>query len=182
MPPTARLGELTAAAAEALGLPAGLPVIAAAADKACEVLGSGAITPDVAGVSFGTTATVNTTLARYKEAIPLVPPYPAAIPGWYSLEVQVYRGYWMVEWFKREFGHREVAQAAARGVAPEALFDDLVRAVPAGSMGLTLQPYWSPGVRHPGAGGQGRDHRIRRRPHAGAPVPRDPRGSRLRPP
>ena len=69
-------------------------------------------------MSFGTTATVNTTLRPVREAIPLVPPYPAAIPGWYSLEVQVYRGYWMVEWFKREFGHHEVAQAATRGIAP----------------------------------------------------------------
>ena len=137
------------------GLPAGLPVIAAAADKACEVLGSGAVAADVAGVSYGTTATVNTTLDRYKEAIPLVPPYPAAIPGWYSLEVQVYRGYWMVEWFKREFGHHEVATAIARGVAPESLFDDLVRSVPAGSMGLTLQPYWSPGIRIPGPDAKG---------------------------
>lgn len=155
VPPTGPLGELTDAAAEALGLPAGLPVIAAAADKACEVLGSGAITPEVAGISFGTTATVNTTLARYKEAISLVPPYPAAIPGWYSLEVQVYRGYWMVEWFKREFGHHEVALAMARGVAPETLFDDLVRSVPAGSMGLTLQPYWSPGIKIPGPDAKG---------------------------
>lgn len=153
--PTERLGELTEAAAAALGLPVGLPVIAAAADKACEVLGSGAITADVAGVSYGTTATVNTTLERYREAIPFVPPYPAAIPGWYSLEVQVYRGYWMVEWFKREFGQREVAEATARGVAPEALFDDLVRSVPAGSMGLTLQPYWSPGIKIPGPDAKG---------------------------
>ena len=39
VPPTGRLGELKGPAADALGLPAGLPVIAAAADKACEVLG-----------------------------------------------------------------------------------------------------------------------------------------------
>lgn len=155
VPPTGRLGELTPAAAAATGLPAGLPVIAAAADKACEVLGSGAIAPDVAGVSFGTTATVNTTLARYREAIPLVPPYPAAIPGWYSLEIQVQRGYWMVEWFKREFGQPEIAEAAARGIAPEALFEELVRSVPAGSLGLTLQPYWSPGIRFPGPEAKG---------------------------
>jgi len=155
VPPAAPLGLLTGAAAEALGLPVGLPVIAAAADKACELLGSGAIAADVAGISFGTTATVNTTLPRYREAIPFVPPYPAAIPGWYSLEVQVYRGYWMVEWFKREFGQVEVAQATARGIAPESLFDDLVNAVPAGSMGLTLQPYWSPGIKIPGPDAKG---------------------------
>ena len=155
VPPTGRLGDLTPGAAELTGLPVGLPVIAAAADKACEVLGSGAIVPDIAGISYGTTATVNTTLDRYREAIPLVPPYPAAIPGWYSLEVQIYRGYWMVEWFKREFGHHEVAAATARGVAPEALFEDLLSSVPAGSMGLTLQPYWSPGIKIPGPDAKG---------------------------
>jgi len=81
-----------------------LPLISAAADKACEALGSGAIAPGVAALSFGTTATVSTTHRRYVEPIPFVPPYPAAIPGWFSLEVQVPRGYWLVEWFKREFG------------------------------------------------------------------------------
>jgi sugar (pentulose or hexulose) kinase len=154
-PPCARLGELTTAAAGATGLPVGLPVIASAADKACEVLGSGAVTLDVASLSFGTSATVNTTSPRYVEPVRLIPPYPAAIPGAWTLEIQVYRGYWLVEWFKREFGDREVALAASRGVEPEVLFDDLVRAVPAGSMGLLLQPYWSPGVRIPGREAKG---------------------------
>jgi sugar (pentulose or hexulose) kinase len=154
-PPTARLGELCATAAEATGLPIGLPVIAAAADKACEVLGSGAVTPEVASLSYGTTATVNTTMDRYVEPIRMIPPYPAAIPGEWTVEIQIYRGYWMVEWFKREFGDREVAAAAARGIEPEVLFDDLVRAVPPGSMGLLLQPYWSPGVRIPGREAKG---------------------------
>jgi sugar (pentulose or hexulose) kinase len=155
VPPTGRLGDLTAEAAAHLGLAAGTPVIAAAADKACEVLGSGALDPHIGAISFGTTATINTTHRRYVEAIPLVPPYPAAVPGAYSLEIQVYRGFWMVEWFKREFGAREVARAAELGVAAEELFDELVRAVPPGSMGLTLQPYWSPGVRIPGPEAKG---------------------------
>ena len=155
VPATGRLGELTTAAADATGLPAGLAVIASAADKACEVLGSGAIDPDTAGISYGTTATVNTTTTRYIEPIRYVPAYPAAIPGAWTMEIQVYRGYWMVEWFKREFGHPEVAQAVASGVEPEILFDELVRAVPPGSMGLTLQPYWSPGVRIPGPEAKG---------------------------
>jgi len=153
--PTTPLGGLTPTAALATGLPVGLPVIAAAADKACEVLGSGALTPDVASLSYGTTATVNTTTARYIEPIRYVPAYPAAIPDAWTMEIQIYRGYWMVEWFKREFGHREVALAEAQGIEPEVLFDDLVRAVPAGSMGLTLQPYWSPGVRIPGPEAKG---------------------------
>ena len=155
IPPGGRLGEISAAAAEATGIPAGLPLIAAAADQACEVLGAGALDPTVGALSYGTTATINTTQVRYVEAIPLVPPYPAALPGAYNLELTVTRGFWMVEWFKREFGDREVARAAGAGVEPEVLFDDLVRAVPPGSMGLTLQPFWSPGIRIPGPEAKG---------------------------
>jgi sugar (pentulose or hexulose) kinase len=40
-------------------------------------------------------------------------------------------------------------------VDAEALFDDLVAATPPGSMGLVLQPYWSPGVRIPGPEAKG---------------------------
>jgi sugar (pentulose or hexulose) kinase len=155
VPPTGRLGSLTPAAAAATGLPTGLPLIAAAADKACEVLGSGAVTPDIAALSYGTAATVNTTMTRYVEAIPLIPPFPSAMPGAWSLEIQVYRGYWMVEWFKREFASAEVARARVLEIEPEVLFDEFVSSVPAGSMGLTLQPYWSPGVRIPGPEAKG---------------------------
>jgi sugar (pentulose or hexulose) kinase len=153
--PTEPLGALTPSAAEALGLPVGFPVVAAAADKACEVLGSGATDPAIGAISYGTAATVSTTLTRYVEAVPLIPPFPSAIPGAWAPEIQVYRGYWMVEWFKREFGGPEVARAASLGVPAEALFDELVAAVPPGSMGLTLQPYWSPGVRYPGPEAKG---------------------------
>jgi sugar (pentulose or hexulose) kinase len=155
VPPGGILGEVTRAAAEATGIPAGLPLVAAAGDKACEVLGSGALEPTVGAISLGTTATFNTTHRRYVEVIPLVPPYPAAVPDAYSLEVQVYRGFWMIEWFKREFGAVEVARARELGVDTESLFDELVAATPPGSMGLVLQPYWSPGVRIPGPEAKG---------------------------
>ena len=153
--PAGRLGVISARAAEATGIPAGLPLIAAGGDKACEVLGSGALDPHVGAISLGTTATFNTTHRRYVEVVPFVPPYPAAIPGAYSLEVQVYRGYWMIEWFRREFGAVEVAQAREQGTDVEPLFDGLVAATPPGSMGLVLQPYWSPGVRVPGPEAKG---------------------------
>ena len=107
VPPTGLLGEITSSAAADTGIPAGLPLIAAAADKACEVIGAGCSQPHVGCLSYGTTATVNTTHHKYVEVIPLIPPFPAAIPGAYSLEIQIYRGYWMVNWFKQEFGLRE---------------------------------------------------------------------------
>jgi len=153
--PGSTLGQLTPEAASHLNLPAGLPVIAAASDKACEILGSGGLTPDTGCMSYGTTATINTTSKRYVEPVRLMPPYPSALPGHYSTEVMIYRGFWMVSWFKREFGMREQAIAEERGIEPEVLFDELVKAVPAGSMGLMLQPYWSPGVRQPGPEAKG---------------------------
>jgi sugar (pentulose or hexulose) kinase len=155
VPPAGQLGEITPEAAAATGIPAGLPLIAAAADKACEVLGSGCLEPQYGCLSYGTTATINTTHRRYIEVIPLLPPYPAAVPGAYDLEVQVFRGFWMVSWFKREFGLRERGLAEERGCEPETLFDELVNAVPPGSQGLVLQPYWSPGLRSPGPEARG---------------------------
>ncbi len=149
------LGEITAKASEATGIPARLPVIAAAADKACEVLGSGALESNVACLSYGTTATINTTHDKYIEVIPLIPPYPAAAPMLYNFEIQIFRGYWMVSWFKQEFGLREQRISDEKGVEPEVLFDDLVKSVPPGSQGLVLQPYWSPGLRFPGPEARG---------------------------
>jgi len=154
-PPAGILGQITPAAAADTGIPAGLPVIAAAADKACEVIGAGSLDPHIGCLSYGTTATINTTHKKYIEVIPLIPPYPSAAPGRYSLEVQIYRGYWMVNWFKEEFGYHEQVLAGERGVEPEALFDELVQQVPAGSMGLLLQPYWSPGLKTPGPEAKG---------------------------
>ena len=50
---------------------------------------------------------------------------------------------------------RRSPRPTSAGVAPEALFDELVAATPPGSMGLILQPYWSPGVRIPGPEAKG---------------------------
>jgi sugar (pentulose or hexulose) kinase len=153
--PTEELGRITTDASEATGIPVGLPLIAAAADKACEVIGAGCLDPSIACLSYGTTATINTTHKKYIEAIPLIPPYPSAVPDAYSLEVQIYRGYWMVSWFKQEFGEHEQRIAAERGVEPEVIFDEMVQQIPPGSQGLMLQPYWSPGLRVPGPEAKG---------------------------
>ena len=144
IPPTEVLGEITARAEQVTGIPAGLRLISAAADKACEVVGSGCLDSNIGCLSYGTTATFNTMQSKYLEIAPPIPPYPAAIPNSYNPEAAVNRGYWMVSWFKREFAHYEQQLAAARGVETESLFDELLNAVPPGSMGLILQPYWMP--------------------------------------
>jgi sugar (pentulose or hexulose) kinase len=153
--PAQPLGEITRSASVATGLPIGLPLIAAAADKACEVIGTGALDSHIGCLSYGSAATINTTHHKYIEVIPLIPPYPSAVPDAYSLEIQIYRGYWMVNWFKTEFGQHEQRLADERGITPEELFDELVCAVPPGSEGLVLQPYWSPGIKVPGPEARG---------------------------
>ena len=153
--PTFPLGEISHQAAAATGIPAGTPLIAAAADKACEVIGSGCFEPHIGCISYGTSATINTIHKNYIEVIPLIPPYPAPVPGHYALEVQIYRGFWMVSWFKQEFGLQEQTLSEKTGIAPEELFNSLVETVPPGSDGLILQPYWSPGLRSPGPEAKG---------------------------
>ena len=110
------------------------------------MLGAGCLTPETGCLSFGTTATFNTTTKKYVELLSMIPPYPAAIPDTYYTEVMVYRGFWMVSWFKEEFGRLEKQIAEKNNIAPEKLFDALIEKIPPGSMGLVLQPYWSPGI------------------------------------
>ncbi len=147
------LGRISARASVQTGIAVQTPVIACGSDKGCETLGSGCITEDTASLSFGTTGTVQTATRRYYEPIPFMPPYPACLPGYYNPEVQIYRGYWMIRWFLQEFGSRELETASRKKIAPEVLLNRYLRDVPAGSLGLTVLPYWSPGLTEPSAKG-----------------------------
>lgn len=142
--PTELIGHVTGKAAEETAIPKGLPLIAASNDKACEILGAGCLTPDTACISFGTIATINAQNKEYVELRPLQAPYPSAVPGQFYTEVGVTRGMWMVSWFKQEFGLLERLLAMDGQAEPEELFEELMRDVPPGSMGLVLQPYWTP--------------------------------------
>ncbi|MBA4369553.1 MAG: carbohydrate kinase [Desulfobacterium sp.] len=143
--PTELLGHVSEIAAGETGIPKGLAVIAASNDKACDVIGSGCLTPDQACISLGTTATINTQNDKYVELRPLLPPYPSAIPGQFYSEVTVVRGLWMVSWFKEEFGLQERLEALEKNVSPEELLEKHLKNVPPGSMGLVSQPFWTPG-------------------------------------
>ncbi len=149
------LGHITQQCAIDTGIANGTPVIAGAADKACEVLGSGSLAPDVASISCGTTATINVTHQRYLEPRPFIPPYPAAIPGFFNLEIQIFRGFWMVSWFKKLLGQHEQQQAREQGVSPEQLFEAHLSSTPPGASGLIMQPYWNPGLGEPGPEARG---------------------------
>ena len=147
--PSEYLGHISRQASKETGLPQGLPVIAAAADKACEVLGSGCLSPDIACLSFGTTATIETTNREYIEIIPFLPSYPSAVPGAYNTEVMIYRGYWMVSWFKNEFCQNEINLAKKKKITPEVLLDKMAvnSAGINGSYAAAVLVSWSKGSR-----------------------------------
>ncbi len=144
--PSGILGHVTKKASRETGIPAGLPVIAAGTDKGCEILGAGCMTPEKGCLSFGTTATFNTTMTKYVELFSQMPPFPASVPDSYYTEIMIYRGFWMVSWFREEFGLQEKQLASRKGMVPEKLFDAMIEKIPAGCRGLMLQPYWSPGL------------------------------------
>jgi sugar (pentulose or hexulose) kinase len=82
-----------------------------------------------------------------------MPAYPASIRRSFNPEVEIFRGYWMVSWFKKEFAAREAVEAGQRGVPPEVVLNEHLEDVPPGSQGLMLQPYWGPGLKMPEAKG-----------------------------
>jgi len=151
--PGETLGNITAEAACATGIPQGLPLIATGSDKGCETLGLSCLKSDSAAIGLGTTATIQLMMDRYMEPLPFIPAYPAVLKGRYNPEVQVYRGYWLISWFKKEFASKEVEEAERLGIMPEILLNELLKKIPAGCDGLVFQPYFTPGVVMPKARG-----------------------------
>ncbi len=138
------IGSITKLSSIETGIPSGLPVVAAAGDKSCEVLGAGCLDSTIACLSLGTSSTIDTMTDYYIELKPLITPYPGAVYGYYVNEIPVLRGLWMVTWFKEEFGLKEQHMAKERGLSPEILLDEMAKGVPPGAKGLMLQPYWQP--------------------------------------
>ncbi|MDR3248122.1 MAG: FGGY-family carbohydrate kinase, partial [Treponema sp.] len=150
---TSVLGCISPAAARETGIAKGLPLIASGSDKGCEILGLSCLEEHKAALSFGTTATVELSSRAYMEPLPYFPPYPAVVPGYYNPEVEIYRGYWLLSWFKREFAAKEEMEALRRGISAEVILDQGLRGIKPGCDGLLMQPYFSPVVDMPYAKG-----------------------------
>ena len=144
--PGKTIGYITDTASSATGIPKGLPLIATGSDIGCQTVGLSCLKPDSAAINFGTTATIQFTINKYMEPLPFIPAYPAVLENHYNPEVQVYRGYWLISWFKKEFAQKEVERAKEIGVTPEAILEKLLKTIPPGCDGLIFQPYFTPGV------------------------------------
>lgn len=147
------IGKISKEVCELTGIPEGLELIATGSDKGCETLGLSVLGDGKAAVSFGTTATVQMTVKDYFEPQQFLPSYPAVPNDMYNPEFQVYRGYWMVSWFIKEFAAEEKKEAEEKGWSVERVLDSYLDSVPVGCDGLVLQPYWTPGISNPLAKG-----------------------------
>ncbi len=143
------LGVISNEIADLVGLPRGIKLVATGSDKACETVGLNALNKDVGAISYGTACTIEVSNKKYHSPEPFLPAYPAAVPGFYNMEVQVYRGYWMLTWFTKEFASELTDEAKIQEMAVEELLNSKLSDIPPGSDGLVLQPYWGPGLSRP---------------------------------
>jgi sugar (pentulose or hexulose) kinase len=139
--PGGLLGEVLPEAADATGIPAGLPVYATGNDKAVEALGSGLVEGGAVLLSLGTyiaAMTVGDDLAGGDDRYWV---NAAAVPGRYLYEsVGIRRGMWTVSWLRQL-----VSAASPDAVDPMALqrwLEEGARGVSPGCGGLFTVPDW----------------------------------------
>lgn len=147
------IGHITEKASKETGIPVGVKLIASGTDKTCEVLGNGVLNHHEAAISYGTACCIDVPSKKYKAPEPFLPAYKAPVKNLYDLEVQIYRGYWMLKWFIQEFAAREQVQARINSLSVEDLLDSKILNIEPGANGLVLQPYWGPGLSRPRARG-----------------------------
>ncbi|MGV7930726.1 MAG: FGGY-family carbohydrate kinase [Spirochaetota bacterium] len=141
--PGSILGYVTEQAAAETGLPAGIPVVATANDKAVEALGSGLIGPNVALISLGTY--IASMVCGSKNAVDPSNFWVnlSCIPNRYLYESNgIRRGMWLISWYKSIIGEEYAAGAKREGCSVEEYLEREAVHVPAGSDGLLTIPDW----------------------------------------
>jgi gluconokinase len=155
VPTTAVVGGLGGEAAGRLGLEAGLPVVAGAADGCLENLGAGAVDPGVAAVTIGTSGAVRTMVDR-PQGDPTNRLFCYALtPQRWVVGGPISNGGLVLRWARDRLFAELADQAEAEGRTPEERFGELAAAVPAGAGGLVClpalvgerAPVWDPDLR-----------------------------------
>lgn len=137
------LGHITEEAAQLTGLPAGLPVVATANDKAVEALGSGVVGPNTAFISLGTYIASMVCGEKNEESPSSFWTNLSCIPHKYLYESNgIRRGMWLISWYKSIIGEEFAKKAASEGCTVEDFLEKEAKQVPAGADGLLTIPDW----------------------------------------
>jgi sugar (pentulose or hexulose) kinase len=134
---------VTAAAAAATGIPAGLPVYATANDKAVEALGGGLAEDGTVLLSLGTYIAAMTIGSSSRSADDSYWVNFAARPGKYLYEsTGIRRGMWMVGWYRAVLEGRHGDEPPAGTARLEDALNAEASALAPGSNGLLTLPDW----------------------------------------
>lgn len=152
--PESVVGAVTAQAAEAAGLPAGLPVVTGSNDTTVELYGAGAVTPGQGAIKLAT-AGVLFQVADGPAVHPPISCYPHVIDGLYYTATGTNSCASAHRWLRDNFFTPFDPDAAFDGGALFQAMDALAAEVPAGADGLLFHPYlqgergpyWDPHLR-----------------------------------
>jgi sugar (pentulose or hexulose) kinase len=135
------IGEVSSEAAQATGVPEGIPVVAGLGDGQAACLGAGVTSLDRASLNLGTAVTGGPVSDRYVADASCRTMYAGA-PGTFLLEECLRGGMATMTWFMRSFGD------ALETKADFERYEAAARQVGIGAGGLILVPYWN-GVMSP---------------------------------
>ena len=137
------LGYVTEEAAEATGLPRGVPVVATSNDKAVEGLGTGCMGDKTACISLGTYTTAMMEGKENLKGTSYAWPKFSCVPNKYFYDSNgIRRGMWTVSWFRDVLGDSYIQMAKEKGMSAEELLSEEAEKVPAGSDGLMTVLDW----------------------------------------
>lgn len=137
------LGYVTKEAAEATGLPEGIPVVATSNDKAVEGLGTGCMGDTTACISLGTYTTAMMEGKENLKGTSYAWPKFSCVPNKYFYDSNgIRRGMWTISWFREVLGESFIKMAKEQGMSAEDLLSIEAEKVPAGSDGLMTVLEW----------------------------------------
>ncbi len=140
--PASMVGLLTTAAAEALGLPVGLPVVAGGMDQGAGAVGVGNTDGGVVSESTGGALTVQAAVDHHGgDPSRQTPVYIHSVPGQYLYCPVCPTGGMALTWFRDALGGPEVEQARREGGAAYDVLTALAAEAPPGCDGLTMLPH-----------------------------------------
>lgn len=140
--PGETIGQVTPQAARQTGLRAGTPVTAGTIDALAEAISVGVLEPGDLMMMYGTTACL---LLVLEDPAPSRTMWlmPFAFPGRYNLAAGMATTGALTRWFRDCFAQQERAAQASGGPNAYSVLTEEAEAVPPGSSGLVILPYFS---------------------------------------
>ncbi len=135
-------GTLTASAAKAMGLVAGIPVVGGAGDQAAGAVGNGIVAPGIVSSTIGTSGVMFAhSDAPARDPLGRVHTMCHAVPGKWCIFGCMLSAGGSFQWFRNQLAQIEVETAKRSNTDPYELLVAEAATAPAGCEGLFFLPY-----------------------------------------